>query len=161
MADNIFKVEIITPDRVFYKGESDFIEFTSMSGELGVYKNHIPMTTVLAPGLVTIHNGEEEKVAAVHAGFAEILGDKVTLLAELAEWPDEIDVSRAESAKERAEERLANHTAEIDVKRAEYALRKALIRIDAADHKSILLKGNSSSDRAVFLLLSAQILPLI
>ena len=135
MADNIFKVEIITPDRVFYKGESDFIEFTSMSGELGVYKNHIPMTTVLAPGLVTIHNGEEEKVAAVHAGFAEILGDKVTLLAELAEWPDDIDVSRAESAKERAEERLANHTAEIDVKRAEYALRKALIRIDAADHK--------------------------
>ena len=135
MADNIFKVEIITPDRVFYQGESDFIEFTSMSGELGVYKNHIPMTTVLAPGLVTIHNGEEEKVAAVHAGFAEILGDKVTLLAELAEWPDEIDVSRAESAKERAEERLANHTAEIDVKRAEYALRKALIRIDAADHK--------------------------
>ena len=135
MADNIFKVEIITPDRVFYKGESDFIEFTSMSGELGVYKNHIPMTTVLAPGLVTIHNGEEEKVAAVHAGFAEILGDKVTLLAELAEWPDEIDVSRAESAKERAEERLANQTAEIDVKRAEFALRKALIRIDAADHK--------------------------
>ena len=135
MADNIFKVEIITPDRVFYKGESDFIEFTSMSGELRVYKNHIPMTTVLAPGLVTIHNGEEEKVAAVHAGFAEILGDKVTLLAELAEWPDEIDVSRAESAKERAEERLANHTAEIDVKRAEFALRKALIRIDAADHK--------------------------
>lgn len=135
MADNIFKVEIITPDRVFYKGESDFIEFTSMSGELGVYKNHIPMTTVLAPGLVTIHNGEEEKVAAVHAGFAEILGDKVTLLAELAEWPDEIDVSRAKSAKERAEERLANHTAEIDVKRAEFALRKALIRIDAADHK--------------------------
>ena len=135
MADNIFKVEIITPDRVFYKGESVFIEFTSMSGELGVYKNHIPMTTVLAPGLVTIHNGEEEKVAAVHAGFAEILGDKVTLLAELAEWPDEIDVSRAESAKERAEERLANHTAEIDVKRAEFALRKALIRIDAADHK--------------------------
>ena len=135
MADNIFKVEIITPARVFYKGESDFIEFTSMSGELGVYKNHIPMTTVLAPGLVTIHNGEEEKVAAVHAGFAEILGDKVTLLAELAEWPDEIDVSRAESAKERAEERLANHTAEIDVKRAEFALRKALIRIDAADYK--------------------------
>ena len=135
MADNIFKVEIITPDRVFYKGESDFIEFTSMSGELGVYKNHIPMTTVLAPGLVTIHNGEEEKVAAVHAGFAEILGDKVTLLAELAEWPDEIDVSRAESAKERAEERLANHTAETDVKRAEFARRKALIRIDAADHK--------------------------
>lgn len=129
---NLFQVEIITPDRVFYTGESDFIEFTTASGEIGVYKNHIPMTTVLAPGIVTIHKGDEEKYAAVHAGFAEILGEKVTLLAELAEWPDEIDVSRAQAAKERAEQRLENHTADIDIKRAEYALHKALIRIDAA-----------------------------
>ena len=131
MADNIFKVEIITPDRVFFTGEADFLEFTAETGALGVYKNHIPMTTVLAPGLVTIHNGDEEKVAAVHAGFAEILGDKVTLLAELAEWPDEIDEQRAIAAKERAEQRLASHTEDIDVKRAEFALKKALIRIDA------------------------------
>ena len=127
MADNIFKVEIITPDRVFFTGEADFLEFTAETGDLGVYKNHIPMTTVLAPGLVTIHNGDEEKVAAVHAGFAEILGDKVTLLAELAEWPDEIDEQRAIAAKERAEQRLASHTEDIDVKRAEFALKKALI----------------------------------
>ena len=131
MANNIFKVEIITPDRVFFTGEADFLEFTAETGDLGVYKNHIPMTTVLAPGLVTIHNGDEEKVAAVHAGFAEILGDKVTLLAELAEWPDEIDEQRAIAAKERAEQRLASHTEDIDVKRAEFALKKALIRIDA------------------------------
>ena len=134
MADIIFKIEIITPDRVFYKGETDFLEFNTQSGEVGVYKNHIPMTTVLAPGIVTIHNGDEEKVAAIHSGFAEILGDKVTFLAEIAEWPDEIDVSRAEAAKERAEKRLENHTAKTDIKRAEYALRKALIRIDAAHH---------------------------
>ena len=131
MADNIFKVEIITPDRVFFTGEADFLEFTAETGDLGVYKNHIPMTTVLAPGLVTIHSGDEEKVAAVHAGFAEIIGDKVTLLAELAEWPDEIDEQRAIAAKERAEQRLASHTEDIDVKRAEFALKKALIRIDA------------------------------
>lgn len=127
-----FKVEIITPDRVFYTGEADFLEFVTSEGEIGVYRDHIPMTTVLAPGIVTIHNGEEEKIAAVHAGFAEILNDKVTLLAELAEWPNEIDVDRAEAAKARAEERLAAHTEDIDVKRAEFALRKALIRIDAA-----------------------------
>ena len=131
MADNIFKVEIITPDRVFYKGELDFIEFTSMSGELGVYKNHIPMTTVLAPGLVTIHNGEEEKVAAVHAGFAEILGDKVTLLAELAEWPDEIDVSRAESAKERAEEQLRQKQSIEEYHRSKASLARAMARLKA------------------------------
>ncbi|MCI5856515.1 MAG: ATP synthase F1 subunit epsilon [Agathobacter sp.] len=127
-----FKVEIITPDRIFYTGEADFLEFVTSEGEIGVYRDHIPMTTVLAPGIVTIHSGEEEKRAAVHAGFAEILNDKVTLLAELAEWPDEIDVDRAEAAKARAEERLAAHTEDIDVKRAEFALRKALTRIDAA-----------------------------
>lgn len=129
---NLFSVEIITPDRVFYTGDSDFIEFTTASGEIGVYKNHIPMTTVLAPGVVTIHKGEQEEVAAVHAGFAEILPEKVTLLAEVAEWPDEIDVNRAEAARQRAEARLASHTEEIDVKRAEYALRKSLIRIDVS-----------------------------
>ena len=128
----IFKVEIITPDRVFYAGETDFLEFTTVAGEIGVYKNHIPTTTVLAPGIVTIHNGDEEKAAAVHAGFAEILNDKVTLLAEVAEWPDEIDVNRAEAAKERAEARLAARAESTDVKRAEFALRKALVRIDIA-----------------------------
>ena len=128
----IFKVEIITPDRIFYEGEAEFLEFTTAAGDIGVYAKHIPMTTVLAPGAVIIHNGDEETVAAVHSGFAEILGDKVTLLAEIAEWPGEIDVARAEAAKVRAEEHIANRTAETDIKRAEFALRKALIRIDVA-----------------------------
>ena len=128
----IFKVEIITPDRVFYTGETDFLEFSTAAGDIGVYKNHIPTTTVLAPGIVSIHNGDETKLAAVHAGFAEILNDKVTLLAEIAEWPEEIDVSRAEAARDRAEGYLSNRDESIDVKRAEFALRKALVRIDIA-----------------------------
>lgn len=133
MADDsrIFQVEIITPDRIFHTGEATMIEFNTAAGEIGVYKKHIPTTTVLAPGVVRIKmDGEEDVVAAVHSGFAEILPDKVTLLAEIAEWPDEIDKSRAEAAKARAEERLANKTEAIDVKRAEFALRKALVRID-------------------------------
>lgn len=129
----LFEVEIITPNRVFYTGEGDMIEFTTASGQIGVYKNHIPLTTVLAPGIVTIHRqGEEDVIAAVHSGFAEILPEKVTLLAEIAEWPHEIDKSRAEAAMKRARERLANRTEEIDVMRAEFALRKALVRIDIA-----------------------------
>ena len=135
MADNsrIFGVEIITPDRIFHKGEATMIEFNTAAGEIGVYKNHIPLTTVLAPGVVTIHkDGEDNILAAVHSGFAEILPDKVTLLAEIAEWPNEIDVKRAEAAKTRAEERLANKTEGLDVKRAELALRKALVRMDIA-----------------------------
>ncbi len=135
MADDsrIFQVEIITPDRIFHTGEATMIEFNTAAGELGVYKNHIPLTTVLAPGIVKIHkDGDEDVVAAVHSGFAEILPDKVTLLAEIAEWPDEIDKNRAEAARARAEERLANKTEATDIKRAEYALRKALVRIDIA-----------------------------
>jgi F-type H+-transporting ATPase subunit epsilon len=128
----IFRVEIITPDRIFFEGEAEFLEFTTAAGDVGIYAKHIPMTTVLAPGAVIIHKDGDETVAAVHSGFAEILGDKVTLLAEIAEWPDEIDVSRAEAAKARAEEHLANKTMGTDVKRAEYALRKALTRLDVA-----------------------------
>ncbi len=133
MADEkVFQVEIITPDRVFYTGEATMIEFNTEAGEIGVYKNHIPLTTVLKPGVVTITKDTEQTQAAVHAGFAQVLGDKVTLLAEIAEWPNEIDVSRAEAARERAEERLAAKAADLDVARAEFALRKALIRIDIA-----------------------------
>lgn len=131
MADEsrIFEVKIITPERVFYEGEATMIEFTSVEGELGVYKNHIPLTTVLAPGIVTITEENGQKKAAVHAGFAQILGDKVTLLAEIAEWPDEIDWNRAEDAKRRAEERLAGKQENLDMVRAELALRRALVRM--------------------------------
>ena len=131
--DRIFEVEIITPDRIFYKGQATMIEFTTANGEIGVYKNHIPLTTVLAPGIVTITEEDGKKEAAVHAGFAEILPEKVTLLAEIAEWPDEIDVQRAQAAKERAEKRIQSHTDEVDLKRAEFALRKSLVRIDIKD----------------------------
>ncbi len=131
MADEnkIFQVEIITPERIFYKGEATMIEFTSVEGDMGVYKNHIPLTTVLAPGIVTITADTEQKKAAVHSGFVQILGDRVTLLAEIAEWPDEIDWDRAEAAKRRAEERLAAKTEDLDIARAELALRRALVRI--------------------------------
>ena len=135
MADlsKVFEVEIITPDRVFHKGEATMIEFNTAAGEIGVYKNHIPLTTALAPGVVTIHkDGEDNVLAAVHSGFAEILPEKVTLLAEVAEWPDEIDVERAEAAKKRAEERLASKAESVDVMRAELALRRALVRMDIA-----------------------------
>lgn len=128
--NNLFQLEIVTPDRVFYKGEAFMVEFTAEDGDIGVYKDHIPLTTVIAPGVLTIKEKEGEKRAALHAGFAEILPDKVTILAEVAEWPEEIDSSRAEAARKRAEERIHNHAAEIDVARAEIALKKALIRLD-------------------------------
>ena len=128
MADNNFKVEIITPDRIFYSGDASMVEFNTTEGEIGVYKNHVPTTVVLAPGVVTIHEEGENKKAAVHSGFAEILNEKVTLLAEVAEWPDEIDVERAKAAEARANERISRKDADVDLKRAELALRRSLVR---------------------------------
>ncbi len=127
-----FTVEIITPDRVFYRGEAGMIEFNTEAGEIGVYPRHIPLTTVIRPGVVTIHEESGEKKAAIHAGFAEILPDQVSLMAEIAEWGDEIDVDRAEAAKKRAEERIAAKAEETDMDRAELALKKAIVRINLA-----------------------------
>ena len=95
---NKFDLKIITPDRIFYEGEASMVEFNTTEGEIGIYKEHVPTTVIVAPGILTITEGEEQKEAALHAGFAEILQDKVTVLAEVAEWPAEIDETRAEAA---------------------------------------------------------------
>lgn len=123
------KVKIITPDRVFYEGEASMVEFNTSEGEIGVLKGHIPLTVVVAPGILNITEADGIKKAALHAGFAEILQDSVVIMAEIVEWPEEIDLTRAEEAKERAEERLRSKTPETDVARAETALQKALARI--------------------------------
>lgn len=130
MADNNgFLLRVITPDRVFYEGQISMVEFNTTEGEVGILPGHIPMTVIIKPGIMYIQEAEAEKEAALHAGFAEILPDSVTILAEIIEWPEEIDEDRAEAAKERAEERLRNRTAETDVVRAEIALQKAIARI--------------------------------
>ncbi len=122
-------MRIITPERIFYEGVAEMVEFNTTEGEIGVLPGHIPMTVILMPGVLTIHEAEEEKWAALHAGFAEILPDQVTILAEIVEWPQEINRTRAEAAKQRAQERLARREPGLDTARAEVALRKAIARI--------------------------------
>ena len=128
----MFELKIIEPDGMFYEGQASFLEFASVMGEMGVYANHIPLTTILAPGVVKIHNDGQVKKAAVMGGFIEIQKDRITVMAENAEWPDEIDVERAKAAKQRAEERLQKKDAGIDMVRAEAALKRAMARIGAA-----------------------------
>lgn len=131
MADEkYFSLEIISPERTFYKGEVNFLELTTSEGEVGIYKNHIPMTNVIVPGIVTIHEADGVKEAAVHSGFMVILQDSVKIMAEVAEWPDEIDENRANEAKIRAERRLKDKASEIDVARAEAALKRSLTRLN-------------------------------
>ena len=127
MADKKMDVKIIAPDRVFYEGQVSFIEFNTTEGIMGIYPKHIPMTVVIAPGILKVVDEEGEKSAALHSGFAEVLGDSITILAESVEWPDEIDVRRAEEAKARAERRIKDSSQ--DMGRAELALKRSLVRM--------------------------------
>jgi F-type H+-transporting ATPase subunit epsilon len=128
MAD-LFKLQIITPERKFYEGDASMVELTTTEGDIGVYRNHIPMTAIVAPGVLKIHEEGGVKNAALMSGFIEILPEKIVVMAEVVEWPDEIDENRAEEAKIRAERRLKEQSGKIDNARAEAALRRALIRL--------------------------------
>ena len=126
-----FTLKIITPDRMFYEGDADMVEFNTTEGEIGIYKNHIPMTVIIKPGVLKITDGDTQTKAALHAGFVEILQESVTILAEVIEWADEIDEKRAESALDRAQERLRTKDPKTDMVRAETALLRAVARINA------------------------------
>ena len=125
----LFKLHVITPERRFYDGEASMVELTTTEGDIGVYRNHIPLTAIVAPGVLKIHEEGEVKEAALMSGFIEILPERITIMAEVAEWPDEIDGNRAEEARIRAERRLKEESGEIDTMRAELALRRALVRL--------------------------------
>lgn len=126
-----FKLTIVTPDREFFNEDVDMVEFNTTEGEIGIYKGHIPLTVIVKPGILTITQGETVKNAALHAGFVQILPEEVTILAEIIEWPGEIDEERAKAARERAESRLSGG-GDVDVVRAEAALMRATARINAA-----------------------------
>lgn len=123
-------LKIVTPERVFYEGEVSMCEFNTTEGQIGVLPGHIPLTVIAAPGVLTITEETGKKTAALHSGFAEILQDSVTILAEVVEWPEEIDKDRAMGALDRAKERLEKKSPETDVARAETALKRAIARIE-------------------------------
>ena len=127
MADKTFRLKIIAPERIFYEGDVPFVEFRTTEGEIGVYPGHIPLTSIIAPGVVRIHTTDGEiKEAALLEGFSEILPNEVVILAETVEWPDEIDANRAKEAQIRAERRLQSQDGDMD--RAELALKRAIVR---------------------------------
>ena len=126
---NAFKLKVISPDRIFYEGEAFFLELNTTEGQIGIYKHHVPMTYIVEPGVLRITESENSvKEAALHSGFIQILQEEVTILAEIVEWPEEIDENRAKEAQIRAERRLAMSDPNINLKRAELALRRSLIR---------------------------------
>lgn len=128
--ENKLHLKIITPERRFYEDDVDMVEFNTVEGEVGIYRGHIPMSMVVAPGILTITKDGESQNAALHAGFVEVLPELVTILAEIVEWPSEIDLERAEASKERAESRIGENQSGTDMTRAELSLRRAVARIN-------------------------------
>lgn len=128
-------VEIVTPEKKVYAEQASMILVKGSEGELGILPNHIPMITPLKIGPVVVKKEQGTDEIAVHGGFMEVRKDKVIILAESAELPQDIDVERAAEAKERAEHRLQDakqdHT---DFRRAEMALQRALTRINVSHH---------------------------
>lgn len=130
-----FKLTIVAPDREFFDEEVDMVEFNTTEGEIGIYAGHAPLTVIVNPGIITITQGDTVKNAALHAGFVQILPQEVTILAEIIEWPGEIDEERANAARQRAERRLSERSSGIDIDRAQAALMRSIARINAAKLK--------------------------
>ena len=104
------------------------MEFVTTEGELGIYPNHIPLTAVVAPGILRITEDGKVREATLLDGFVTVLPNEITILSEACEWPEEIDIHRAEEAKIRAERKLAME----QTVRDELALRRALVRMQLA-----------------------------
>ncbi|GAF12805.1 ATP synthase epsilon chain [Bacillus sp. JCM 19046] len=129
------QVSVVTPDGLVYSGDAELVVVKTTEGELGIKAKHIPLVSPLAAGPARfIRDGQEDQVA-VSGGFIEVRPDQVSILAEAAERPEQINVDRAEKAKDRAETRLNDAAGHIDKKRAEAALYRAVTRLDVAKKK--------------------------
>ncbi len=125
------RLDIITPEKVAYSSDVNMVIARTVEGDIGVLPGHAPLVAPLALWPLRVQTGEGEKQISVCGGFIEVQPEKVTILANCAELPEEIDVERAAAAKERAENRLKNREG-IDINRAEAALRRALVRLQVA-----------------------------
>ena len=132
---NTFQLEIVTPVKLMVRDAAEEAQIPGLSGYLGILPGHAPLITELAVGVITYKASGATHTLSVAWGFMEVLQDKVTILAETAERPHEIDVERAQKAKGRAEQRLKSNDPQIDYTRAEDALQRAETRLNVAKDK--------------------------
>ena len=132
-----FRLRVVSADRSLVNEMVDEVQIPGGDGYLGVLPGHTPLLTTLSVGLMWYRIGQEFHYLAIALGFAEVQPDSVTILAQIAEKADEIDLGRAEAAKKRAEERLVRPTTEIDFERARIALLKSLARLQVASRARI------------------------
>jgi F-type H+-transporting ATPase subunit epsilon len=126
------QLQIVSADRSLVNETVDEVEIPGADGYFGVLPGHTPLLALLGAGELWYRQGQEKHFLSMAFGFAEVQPDRVTILAQIAERADEIDIARAEAAKKRAEERLAKSTVDMDAERARIALLKSLIRLQVA-----------------------------
>jgi F-type H+-transporting ATPase subunit epsilon len=134
MADTI-QLEVVTPERQVVSEAAEYIEMPGSTGYIGVLPGHAPLLTALAPGEINYRVAGEVKRMAVGWGLAEVLPEKVTVLAQVAERAEEINVQRAQEAKQRAEEALRTATPGGELEEAQAALQRANARLEVANKK--------------------------
>ena len=127
-----FQLQVVSADRSIVNETVDEIQVPGSEGYFGVLPGHTPLLALLGTGELWFRRGSETSYVSLSGGFAEVQSDRVTILAQLAERADEIDIARAEAAKRRAEERLSRPTMDVDSERARVALLKSLIRLQVA-----------------------------
>jgi F-type H+-transporting ATPase subunit epsilon len=123
-------LEIITAERRVYSGEVDMVIAPGFDGQLGILPRHAPLMTMLKPGELTVRKDGEKIYVAVSGGFMEVLGNRVSVLADACERSDEIDEERAQEAMQRAQERLANRGSDMDMQGALASLQRAQARVN-------------------------------
>lgn len=132
MADKI-RLRVVTPTSLVIDEEVDEVTAPGELGEFGVLPNHIAFLSTLVPGVLTYKQGAKNQILAISGGYAEVLDNVMTVLASAAEFPAEIDIARAQRAKEQAERAMATlNPEEKDWQMAEAALQKALVRLQVA-----------------------------
>jgi F-type H+-transporting ATPase subunit epsilon len=131
------QLQIVSADRSLVNERVDEVEIPGADGYFGVLPGHTPLLALLGAGELWYRQGQEKRYLALAFGFAEVQPDRVTILAQVAERAEDIDVARAEAARQRAEERMARPTEEIDFERARVALLKALIRLQVASRAAV------------------------
>ena len=131
------RLQIVTPDRAVIHEEVDAVEIPAADGSLGVLPGHTPLLTTLRVGQLRYRKGEEQQFMLIAFGFAEVLPDRVTILAQVAERPEEIDAARADAARMRAETRLARPGRDIDFERARIAMMKSMVRLQVETKRRV------------------------
>ncbi len=128
------QLDVVTPEKLVYSGKIDLLEGPAMDGLIGILPKHAPLVTGMKIGIVRIMNEGEETEIAISDGFMEVLPDKISLVVRTAELPDMIDIERAESAKERAKERMEEASDRVEFAKAEASYERAVSRLKAAGH---------------------------